>query len=202
MLDKSPEQILDNNLVHIQNEFEQNFPNIVLCSEPFHKAEFLDKLINSTKNPIIYVDLDLLYTGYVESGMIQKNDNVTIFHPNREDWNEKLSQIISKVSTGKFLVIIDSFNGVYNLFDELESALFINSCVMLLSSLAVKTDSSVVIAAMARKNEKNEWKISPGGKQIIKSEKTRVYFLKKSKENLLISSMNKISSDSKSFRIQ
>ncbi len=197
MLDKSPEQILDNNLVHIQNEFKQNFPSIVLCSEPFHKAEFLDKLINSTKNPIIYVDLDLLYTGYVKSGMIQKNDNVTIFHPKKEDWNEKLSHIISKVSMGKFLVIIDSFNGVYNIFDDLESALFINSCVMLLSSLAVKTDSSVVIVAMARKNEKNEWKISPGGKQIIKSEKTRVYFLKKSKDNLLISSIDKITSDSK-----
>ena len=40
MLDKNPDQILDSNLVQIQNEFKENVPNIVLCSEPFHKVEF------------------------------------------------------------------------------------------------------------------------------------------------------------------
>ncbi|KFM15955.1 hypothetical protein SCCGRSA3_02508 [Marine Group I thaumarchaeote SCGC RSA3] len=68
MLDKSPDQILDSNLVHIQNELKEKLPNIVLCSEPFHKAEFLNKLINSVETPIIFVDMDLLYTGYIESG--------------------------------------------------------------------------------------------------------------------------------------
>ncbi len=72
VLDKNPEYVLDNNLTCIQNEFRQNLPSIVLCSEPFHKAEFLNRLINSVENPIIFVDMDLLYTGYVESGMIQK----------------------------------------------------------------------------------------------------------------------------------
>jgi len=72
VLNKSPEQILDNNLTHIQNEFGKNIPSIVLCSDSFHKAEFLNRLINSIQSPIIFVDMDLLYTGYVESGMIQK----------------------------------------------------------------------------------------------------------------------------------
>ena len=111
MLDKSPDQILDSKLVHIQNEFKEKIPNIILCSEPFHKAEFLNKLINSVENPIIFVDLDLLYTGYVESGMIQKKSNLTIFHPSKENWKEKFTEIITKVSQEKFLVIIDSFNG-------------------------------------------------------------------------------------------
>ena len=72
VLNKSPEQILDNSLTHIKNEFGKNIPSIVLCSDPFHKAEFLNRLINSSESPIIFVDMDLLYTGYVESGMIQK----------------------------------------------------------------------------------------------------------------------------------
>jgi len=139
VLDKSPEQILDNNLTHIQNEFGKNIPSIVLCSEPYHKAEFLNRLINSIKSPIIFVDMDLLYTGYIESGMIQKKDNVIIFHPNKTSWREKLSEIISKVSKEKFLVVIDSFNGVYSIFDELESARFINSCIMLLSYVGRQT---------------------------------------------------------------
>ena len=200
VLDKNPKNILDNNLTHIQNKFRQNIPSIVLCSEPFHKAEFLNRLINSVENPIIFVDMDLLYTGYVESGMIQKKNNVTIFHPDKVSWKKELLEIITKVSKEKFLVIIDSFNGVYNMFDDLESARFINSCIMLLSSVGKQTSSSVVIIAMARKKENNEWILSPGGKQIIKSGRTGVFFLKKIQSNLVVSTFEDV--NSKIFKIE
>jgi hypothetical protein len=189
VLDKNPEQIIDNDLTQIQIKFEQNNPNIVLCSKPFHKIEFLNRLINSTEDPIIFIDMDLLYTGYVESKMIQKKENLTIFCPDKTKWEEKFSEIISKVSKDRFLIIIDSFNGVYNLFDDLESAIFINSCIMLLSSIGNHVKSSVVITGMARKKENDGWILSPGGRHIIKSEKTGVYFLKKTENNLLISTL-------------
>ena len=76
MLDKNPEITLDDNLKNIQNEFKKNVPNLVLCSNSFHKIEFLNKLINSVENPIIFVDMDLLYSGYIESKMIQKRENL------------------------------------------------------------------------------------------------------------------------------
>jgi len=202
VLDKNPEQILDNNLTHIQNEFDQSNPNIVLCSESFHKAEFLNRLINSVENPIIFVDMDLLYTGYIESGMIQKKENVIIFCPNKTSWKGKLLEIITKVSKEKFLVVIDSFNGVYNMFDDLESAIFVNSCIMLLSSIGKQASSSVVVTAMARKKENNEWVLLPGGKQIIKSGKKGVYFLKKIENDLTISNFEKIDANSKIFKIE
>ena len=202
VLNKSPEQILDNSLTHIQNEFGKNIPSIVLCSDTFHKAEFLNRLINSSESPIIFVDMDLLYTGYVESGMIQKKNNVIIFHPNKTSWREKLSEIISKVSKKRFLVVIDSFNGVYNMFDDLESARFINSCIMLLASVGRKTSSSVVITTMARKKEDNGWILSPGGKQIIKSKKTGIYLLKKIENNLVISTLEDMDTSSKIFKIE
>ena len=186
MLDKNPDQILDSNMVEVQNEFKENVPNIVLCSEPFHKIEFLNKLINSVEKPIIFVDMDLLYTGYVESRIIQKKNNLTIFHPTKENWGDKFAEIITKASKEKFLVIIDSFNGVYNMFEDLESAIFINSCIMLLASLGKEADSSVVITAMARKKEEEGWILTPGGKQIIKSAKTGVYLLKKIESDLII----------------
>lgn len=202
VLDKSSEQVLDNNLVHIKDEFQSHIPSIVLCSEPFHKIEFLNRLINSVSIPVIFVDMDLLYTGYVESQMIPKKENVILFHPDKINWNEKLSEIISTVSKENFLVVIDSFNGVYNMFDDLESARFINSCIMLLSSISRQVNSSVVVTAMARKKESGEWVISPGSKHVIKSGKTGVYFLKKSKEDLIISILNKNNLFSKSFKIE
>ena len=200
MLDKSPEWVLDNNLVHIQNEFRKNIPSILLCSEPFHKTEFLYRLINSVENSIILVDMDLLYSGYVESEMIQKKDNLIIFNPEKTDWKEKLLEILTKVSKEKILVIIDSFNGVYNIFDDLESVRFINSCIMLLSTLGKNSDSSIIVTAMARKKENNEWVVSPGGKQIIKSKNTGVYFLKKIEEELILSNIN--NTNSKIYKIK
>lgn len=199
-MDKSPEWILDNNLIHIQNEFRKNIPSILLCSEPFHKTEFLYRLINSVENPIILVDMDLLYSGYVKSGMIQKKNNLIIFNPEKTDWKEKLLEILTKVSKEKILVIIDSFNGVYNIFDDLESVRFINSCIMLLSTLGKNSDSSIIVTAMARKKENNEWVVSPGGKQIIKSKNTGVYFLKKIEEELVLSNIDK--ANSKIYKIK
>jgi len=199
VLDKNPERVLDNNLANIKKEFEKNLPNILLFSEPFEKNLFLDKLITSIENSIIFIDIDLLYTGYVKSGMIKKKDNVELYQPNRENWEKDLSEIINKISKNKFFVIIDSFNRIYNMFDELESAIFINSCIMLLSSLGRKTNSSVIVTAMARKNENKEWILSPGGKQIIKSSKTGIYLLEKTNEGFIIST---IENKNKNFIIQ
>jgi hypothetical protein len=186
LLDKNPEIILDSNLENIKKEFSKSIPSLVLCSDSFHKIEFLNKLINSLQNPIIFVDMDLLYSGYIESKMIQKRENLVIFQPNKQNWEKKLSEIITKGSKKEFLIIIDSFNGIYNLFDDLESARFVNSCIMLLSSLGKQSNSTVVITAMARKKDNNEWILSPGGKHIMKSPKLNIYFLKKIQNHLKI----------------
>ena len=185
-MDKNPEIISDDNLEYIQNEFKKNIPNLILFSNSFHKIEFLNKIIISTKNPIIFVDMDLLFSGYIESKMIQEKENLMIFQPSNLNWKEKLSEIITKVSKKEFLIIIDSFNGIYNLFDDLESARFVNSCIMLLSSLGKQTNSTIVITAMARKKENNEWILSPGGKHIMKSAKMEIYFLRKIQNDLTI----------------
>ena len=186
MLDKNPEIVLDDNLEHVKYEFKKNVPSLVLCSDSFHKIEFLNKLITSVENPIIFLDMDLLYSGYIESKIIQKKENLTIFQPNRLNWEQKLSETISKIPNQEFLIIIDSFNGIYNLFDDLESARFVNSCIMLLSSFGKQSNSTIVITAMARKKDNNEWILSPGGKHILKLPKSSVYFLKKNKNKLKI----------------
>ena len=191
-MDKSHEWVLDNNLIHIQNEFKKNVPSLVLCSNSFHKIEFLNKLIISVKNPIIFVDMDLLYSGYVESKMIQKKENLIIFQPNKLNWKQKLSEIISKISNKEFLIIIDSFNGIYNLFDDLESARFVNSCIMLLSSLGKQSNSTIVITGMARKKENSEWILSPGGKNIMKLARSSVYFLKKTQNDLKLKKIDQL----------
>ena len=186
VLDKNPEINLNDNLEYFQSEFKKNVPSLVLCSNSFHKIEFLSKLIIFEKNPIIFVDMDLLYSGYIESKIIKQKKDLVIFRPNKLDWKEKLSEIICKISEKEFLIIIDSFNGIYNLFDDLESARFVNSCLMLLSSLGKQNDCTVVVTGMAKNKDNSEWILSPGGKHIMKLSETNLYFLKKIQNKLTI----------------
>lgn len=201
VLDKNPEQILDTELIHMKNEFSNKNPNIILCSEPFLKAEFLNELIDSIKYPIIFLDFDLLYSGYIISEMIKKNDKVEIYRPSKADWKKIISEIAKRISNEKFLVVIDSFNGFYNIFDEKESGRFINASLMLLSSIGRECDSSVIITAMVRKNDNGEWILSPGGRHIIDSKKSGIYHLKRIGNSLMLSSLSQMGTTEKIFKI-
>jgi hypothetical protein len=201
VLDKNPQHILDNNFEEIKNEFSIRGPNLILCTEPFVKSEFLKRLVNSMEFPVIFLDFDLLYAGYVKSGLIKKNENVSIFLSSRDTWERDLKEIIKKISSGTTLVILDSLNGIYNMFDELESARFINSAIMLLSSIARETKSMIVVTAMATKNDKGELILSPSGRHLMESKKSALYSLGLSETSLILDSIDKKQDRSKSFEI-
>jgi len=202
VLDKNPKWILDNDLVQLKNEFSDKNPNIILCSKPFVKSEFLNRLIDSTTFPVIFLDFDLLYSGYVISGMIKKNENVKIIRSSRINLEKDLKEIIERISKEKVLVILDSFNGVYNMFDELESARFINATIMLLSSVARHTKSLIVATAMVIKNDSGEWILSPSGRHLIDSKKSGMYGLEISQTSLILNSIDKRLEYEKSFEIK
>jgi len=201
VLDKNPDQILDNDLTFIKNEFSNKNPNIILCSEPFLKAEFLNKLINSIDYSIIFLDFDLLYSGYIISGIIQKNDNVEIYRPSREDLKKIFVEIAKRISNKKFMIIIDSFNGFYNVLNEKESGRFINASLMLLSSIGREVGSLVIITALTRKNDNSKLILSPGGRHVIDSKKSGIYHLKRKGSDLIFSSLNRVGTIEKIFKI-
>ncbi|HSA76688.1 MAG TPA: hypothetical protein VLE02_04000 [Nitrosarchaeum sp.] len=202
MLDKNPQQILDNDLTYVKKEFSIKNPNLVLCSEPFLKAEILNELIETVSDPIIFLDFDLLYSGYVVSELIKKNERVEIYRPNKIDLKKTISEIANRISSEKFLVIIDSLNGFYNIFDEKESGRFINASLMLLSSISRENGSSVIITAITRKNDDGEWILSPGGRHIIDSKKSGMFHLKRVDKSMMISLLNQIGNTEKTFKIE
>lgn len=201
MLDKNPQLILDNDLTYVKKEFSTKNPNIILCSEPFLKAEILNEIIDSTNFPIIFLDFDLLYSGYVVSELIKKNDMVKIYRPSKIDLKKTISEIAKKISSEKSLLVIDSLNGFYNIFDEKESGRFINASLMLLSSIGNENGSLVIITALTRKNDDGEWILSPGGRHIIDSKKSGTYHLKRIESSIMIRSLNQVGASEKIFKI-
>ncbi len=178
MLDNNPNQNSTIEMSKVRRCLEENTLTSVLCNEPFVKAAFLSKLINEIDGSIIYLDFDLLYSGYVKSGMLPKNSHVSLFTPSKNDWNNILKKILLMVLDRKFVVIIDSLNGLYNLFDDKNIGRLVNACIMLLVFVAKESDSRVLFSGIIRKKEGDELVLSPTGRHIIDTKMIR-FFLKK-----------------------
>ena len=118
MLDKNPESIPNDNFNNIKKIIQQNTINSITYTEPFLQTVFLSNLIPLIKNPVIYLDFDLLFSGYIASGTISSNSSVTLLQPTRSNWDEMLKTILKQISQEKSVIIIDSINGFYNLFYE------------------------------------------------------------------------------------
>ena len=190
-MDKNPEKILNDVFIKLETEFSYSCPNFILCSKPFIKLEFLKNLIESCSHQVIFLDFDLLYSGYVMANMINKNENVKILRSNKKCFENHVKEIIELISRKKILVILDSFNVIYNLFDDEDSFRFINASIMLLSSIAKNTKSSILVTVSGIKNEREKWILSPGGKQLIETKNSRMYSLRLQESQLILNSLNK-----------
>lgn len=185
-MDKNHNQVFNQNISQIQSDFFERNPNFVLSSNPFVKTEFLHKLVESMGLPVYFLDCDLLYSGYVASGIIRKNDKLKFFVTTKLSLNNDVKQIIKKIDNEKSLIILDSLNGLYNMFEELEYVRFINSIIMLLARVAKYSKSIIIITGMARKNESKEYVLSPTGRHIVRIKEAGFYELGLSETSLIL----------------
>jgi len=151
----------------VKTILEQNVLNSVMCSDPYVKTAFFIKLVDLMDLPIVYLDFDLLYSGYLTAKIVPECDKLQVFQPTRDNWNDLFRDVIASISKQKSLLIFDSLNGFFSLFyNKKDVGMFVNSCIMLLSATAKLTDSSVVVASMAKK-EDQVWVLETIGRQII-----------------------------------
>jgi len=181
VLDKNPDPKLEEKFAKVRNLFEQNTMNSITYSEPFLKTLFLADLIPSLKNPTIYLDFDLLYSGYIISETIPSIPNVTLFQPTKSNWNEILKTILPRISQEKSTLIIDSLNGFYNLFYENQDVgRLVNSYIMLFVSISKMSESNLLLTTMVKRKDKDQWVLSNIGRQVIETKKmTKIHLDKK-----------------------
>lgn len=179
-------------ILNLQNILRQNKINSVLYSDPFLKAGFIAKLVEDLKLDVLYLDLDLLYSGYIVSGMIKTPQNLTLFQPTFEVLNNTLAKILVDLSTKKSVVIIDSLNGLYNMLNKKKDiGKLVTSYVMLLASIAYSTGSYVVITSMVRFKKEEGWVLSPTGKRLIEAKNGEQILLEKNDQGLILNFLDK-----------
>ncbi len=189
MLDKNPNVDLER-ITEAKEIIEKNSMNSILCYEPFVKTKFLADLISLVDIPIIYLDFDLMYSGYITAKLLPFKENVTLLRPSKEEWNSILKTVMEKISQEKCLAVIDSMNGFSNLFEGKDAGREVNGYLMLMVSMANQTQSNVLFVSMARKNDESEWVLSPTSRHIVENKKMLKALLKKVQSEFFLEILN------------
>ena len=195
LLSKNPEQVNSK----IESILEQNLINIIYYENSFAKAKFLTKTIEKWDIPTFYLDFDLLYSGYVKANMVPTLKNVTLLWPNSENLRENLESVIEKISMTKSVVVIDSLNGFFNILEDDDAGMLINSFIMMLASSAKNTKSIILVGSLSKLNEENEFVLHSSGRHVIDNKHMKKIQLVESNGLLKINILNFDNSTKSSF---
>lgn len=192
MLLKNHDNDLNKNAVlNLDDIFSQTKINSILYSDPFLKSGFLAKLIQDTEIDILYLDLDLMYSGYLASEMLTTKQNLILFQPILESWNQILTDVLVKLSNKQSIVVIDSLNGLYNILNEKKNVgRLVTSCMMLIASMAKKTNSYILVASMVRFKKEEGWILSPTGKRFIETAMANKILLEQNESGIILNFLN------------
>ena len=149
--------------------------NLLFYENAFSKIKLLQEIISKQSLPVLYVDLDLLFSGYVKSDLLTIS-NLTLFTTLESKVSEILPKILTKISTEPHLVIFDSINGLYNtLSNDADSGRLVNAILMLLARNVSFSNSILIISALAGKKE-NNWFL-PNGRQTLENDKMKKFVI-------------------------
>jgi len=175
----------------VQNILELNTTNMIFYEDSFTKTAFFTKEIPNWEIPIFYFDFDLQYTGFVRAGVTPPLKNLTFLYPENGSLREDLKFVIEKISKKRSLIIIDSFNGFFNILEgEKDIGRLINSFLMLLASSGNHTKSTVLVGILSKLNDENKWVLYNTGRRVIDSEHFTKIQLIKSKNSIVTKVLN------------
>ena len=161
-------QTLFENFETAKNKMLPCSTNLIFYNDAFSKTKFMSKIIESFEDPIIYLDFDLLFSGYLESEYIEKPPNMEIIKPDSKNLKDLLPNILTKISLQKTILIVDSLNVLYSFIDNDNQARFVNSLIMLLTTNAKFSESILFVTCLGQKKD-DDW-ILPTGRHILEFE--------------------------------
>lgn len=169
LMGKNSEQIPNNNVTI--EDLEQNTLNIIFYEDSFVKTRFFTNTISEWSTPISYFDFDLLYSGYIKSGITSAVKNITLLCPDNDNLHKNIKSVMDNISKKKSLVIIDSLNGFFNLLEgKKDAGRIVNALLMLLVSAAKNTKSIIIVGSLSKQNDKKDWVLSNTGRHVIESD--------------------------------
>ena len=173
-----------------------SFDDAITKTYFFHKLGLLEEI------PTIYLDFDLLYSGYLAANILPQNENITVHNPNEGTWKKILVDVLEQISKRKHLVIIDSLNGFFvALADQKDSGRIINSVLVLLASIGQRTNSAVLAGSISKYKKDEGWVLPAIGRHIMQIEKMNFFSVRKQDSHFQLSLVDKHNSVKSSLQI-
>jgi hypothetical protein len=135
--------------------------------------------------PTLYLDFDLLYSGYVAAKILSQSQNVILHQPTQQTWKNLCVDIMDQISQKQHLVIIDSLNGFFTtITNQKDSGRIINNIIMLLVSTGQKTNSTLVVGSISKFKKDEGWILSAIGRHVIEIDKMNLISVRKQNSHL------------------
>jgi hypothetical protein len=97
------------------------------------------------------------------------------------------------------VVVIDSLNGFFNVLNDDDAGMLINSFIMMLASSAKNTKSIILVGSLSKLNEENEFVLHSSGRHVIDNKHMEKIQLVESEDLLKINILNFDNSTKSSF---
>lgn len=181
MLNKNHHELIT--FSQIEKVVDESLLNSILFENALIKIKFLTRLVSELKFSVIYLDFDLLFSGYIVSKTIKSpRDNIIIVRPTFENFKKVINNVAHQIGDKKTIVMIDSLNVLSNFFSGKDSGRILNAYLMLLASISKQSDSRIIFSSVAKKKD-GMWVLSPTNRHIINSGKILEVFVTESNGN-------------------
>ncbi len=172
-------------IAKIQEIIYNEYLNSISFEDAITKTYFFHKLVSITDTPTIYLDFDLLYSGYVAAKILSQPQNVTLHQPTQKTWRDLSVDIMDQISQKQHLVIIDSLNGFFTtITNQKDSGRIINSLIILLVSVGQKTNSTIIVGSISKFKKDEGWILSAIGRHVIEIDKMNLISVRKQNSHL------------------
>lgn len=176
--------------------------NSISFDDAITKTYFFHKLVSTIDMPSIYLDFDLLYSGYVASHILPQSENLRLYQPTEKTWNNLLVQILDEVSRKKHVIVIDSLNGFYNMIpNDKDAGRLINSFIVLLASVGQKTESTVLVGSLSKFRKGEGWVLLAIGRHVIEVNKMNRLALQRQDSEFYLTLFDQNNSKKTSLRL-
>ena len=149
--------------------------NALLYGDPFSKICFTCSLVSGflKQGKVVYVDLDTVFTSYTKNHLFDVDSgDLEIFLPSENEFERILSDICSHLDANTVLVVVDSLNSFYHLYDKVKVGLLnrlLSAYISLLLNHTRRIRCALLITSMIRHKKTSEWLLAPSSKRLIEA---------------------------------
>lgn len=156
--------------------FDSKGMNTLLYSDPFAKICFTCSVAAALKGKVVYLDLDTVFTSYVRNRICDVDpENIEIFLPGMNEFEPMLAAICSHMDDDVELVVMDSLNSFYHLYDKIKIGVLnqlLGTYISLLLNHTRRVGCKLLVTSMIRHKKAAEWILAPSSKRIVDARST------------------------------